>query len=99
MRTLTTGEIILHLGVLVTPAFIEKMGLEPAEMQKGRPRWNATDVPTLCDNMAGHFSELAKKKISVEDKPKAPPKEKKVKAAATPTAAAKAESAYDIDDL
>lgn len=96
MRTLTTGEICLHLGVLVNPTFVEKMGLKPAEELKGRPRWSPSDVPTLCTNMAEHFRKLADEKISVEAKPKAEPKPKKVKAA---PAADKAESAYNVDDL
>lgn len=54
MSTLSTGEVSTKLGYLVTRQFIEKMGIKPAEVVKGHPRWASTDFPKLCSKIANH---------------------------------------------
>ena len=51
--SLTTGEVIARLpkGMSVTPAFIESLGIKPAESVKGKPKWAESDLPKIREKM------------------------------------------------
>lgn len=75
MPTLSTGQVSTFLGFLVTRAYIESLDIQPAELVKGHPRWNETDMPALCTAIASNMARLAvtnkaapvKAKPTVED--------------------------------
>jgi hypothetical protein len=59
MSTLTTGEVNGLLGFNLTPAFIKQMGVEPAELVKGREKWDNEGVVTLCAALCDHLYAVA----------------------------------------
>lgn len=59
MSTLTTGQVNALLEFNLTPAFIKKMGVEPAELVKGREKWDSEGVVTLCAALTDHLYAVA----------------------------------------
>lgn len=57
--TLTTGDVNKLLGFNLTPAFIKEMGVQPAEVVKGREKWDSEGVVTLCAALCDHLYGVA----------------------------------------
>lgn len=58
--SLTTGEVIARMpeGMSVTPAFIESLGITPAEKVKGKSKWAESDLPTIRDRMVEALGKM-----------------------------------------
>ena len=59
MKTMSTGQVTTKLGVMITRQFIESLGVTPAEMVKGYPRWAVSDWAFLCMRLSEHMASLA----------------------------------------
>ena len=60
MSSLTTGEInqMLGDGIDITPAFIESLGVKPAELSRGKPKWSPDDFPTIVSGIGDRMQSL-----------------------------------------
>lgn len=51
MKTLTTGEISHAIGINVSTALLESIGIQPVLKTKVGVYWNEKDIVPICENL------------------------------------------------
>lgn len=70
MATMSTGQVSIHVGFLVTKEYIANHGLKPVEVIKSHPRWNEDDMPKLCKSIAADMNVRALNGVNWNSAPK-----------------------------